>query len=284
MPAHRPGAARPASSHPGAGKSFVTDEVLISERPAEAEDRAVPGHWEGDLILGLAARRSARWSSAPAGSRCCCTCRRWSHDGPRVKNGPALTGHGAEAVRDAIATTITTLPEQLRRSLTWDQGAEMAQHAQLRIETGLQVYFCDPRSPGSAAPTRTPTGCCASTSRRAPTSPPQRRRPRRRRRRAQRPAAQDARLENAGRGIQRVPDTNRVSWPASRDSAKRPSATRERLELNRPAATDHREQAAGDPRLTRRTRLSPLRPALRGEPPRRQPRHPSNRVTATAPS
>jgi IS30 family transposase len=66
---------------------------------------------------------------------------------PRVKNGPALAGHGAEAVRDAIASTITTLPEQLRRSLTWDQGAEMAQHAQLRVDTGLPIYFCDPHSP-----------------------------------------------------------------------------------------------------------------------------------------
>jgi IS30 family transposase len=67
--------------------------------------------------------------------------------GPRVKNGPALAGHGAEAVRDAIANVIVTLPGQLRRSLTWDQGAEMAQHAQLRIDTGLPVYFCDPQSP-----------------------------------------------------------------------------------------------------------------------------------------
>ena len=65
----------------------------------------------------------------------------------RVKNGPALAGHGAEAVRDAITSTIATLPDQLRRSLTWDQGAEMAQHAQLRIDTGLHVFFCDPRSP-----------------------------------------------------------------------------------------------------------------------------------------
>lgn len=65
----------------------------------------------------------------------------------RAKNGPALAGHGAEAVRDAIAASITTLPEQLRRSLTWDQGAEMAQHAQLRIDTGLTIYFCDPQSP-----------------------------------------------------------------------------------------------------------------------------------------
>ena len=65
----------------------------------------------------------------------------------RVKNGPALAGHGAEAVRDAITRTIITLPEQLRRSLTWDQGAEMAQHARLKIDAGVQIYFCDPHSP-----------------------------------------------------------------------------------------------------------------------------------------
>jgi IS30 family transposase len=65
----------------------------------------------------------------------------------REKNGPALAGHGAEAVRDAIVRTITALPEELRRSLTWDQGAEMAQHTRLRIDAGLQVYFCDPHSP-----------------------------------------------------------------------------------------------------------------------------------------
>lgn len=66
---------------------------------------------------------------------------------PSVKNGPALAGHGAEAVRDEIARVITTLPDQLRKSLTWDQGAEMAQHARLRIDTGLEIYFCDPHSP-----------------------------------------------------------------------------------------------------------------------------------------
>ena len=66
------------------------------------------------------------------------------HGGPRVHNGPALAGHGAHAVRDAIASAMTTLPQQLRRSLTWDQGAEMAQHAQLRVDSGLAVYFCDP--------------------------------------------------------------------------------------------------------------------------------------------
>jgi hypothetical protein len=68
-------------------------------------------------------------------------------DAPRPKNGPALAGHGAEAVRDAITRTIVTLPQELRRSLTWDQGAEMAQHAALKIDTGIEVYFCDPQSP-----------------------------------------------------------------------------------------------------------------------------------------
>ena len=130
------------------GKSFVTDQILISERPAEAEDRAVPGHWEGDLILGL--ESSAIGTLVERTSRFTMLLHlppMPGHGGPRVKNGPALAGHGAEAVRDAIAGAITTLPEQLRRSLTWDQGAEMAQHAQLRIETGLPIYFCDPQSP-----------------------------------------------------------------------------------------------------------------------------------------
>jgi IS30 family transposase len=66
---------------------------------------------------------------------------------PRVKNGPALAGYGAEAMRDAITTRITTLPGQLRRSLTWDRGKELAQHAQLKIDTGVAVYFADPHSP-----------------------------------------------------------------------------------------------------------------------------------------
>jgi IS30 family transposase len=130
------------------GKRFVTDELLISQRPAEAADRAVPGHWEGDPILGLGS--SAIGTLVERSSRFTMLLHLPPMDGgngPRIKNGPALTGHGAEAVRDAIAAAITTLPEQLRRSLTWDQGAEMAQHAQLRIDTGLQVYFCDPQSP-----------------------------------------------------------------------------------------------------------------------------------------
>src|SRR6266498_2581508 len=133
----------------GRGKGFVRPEIMISERPAEAEDRAVPGHWEGDLILGLDSsaigtlvERTTRYVMLLHLPRM-----NGHGDGPRVKNGPALAGHGAEAVRDAIAATILTLPEQLRRSLTWDQGAEMAEHAQLRIDTGIDIYFCDPHSP-----------------------------------------------------------------------------------------------------------------------------------------
>ncbi len=133
----------------GRGKAFIVPEIMISKRPAEVGDRAVPGHWEGDLILGLDSsaigtlvERTTRFTMllhlppmAEHGM------------GARAKNGPALAGHGAEAVRDSITGTITSLPEQLRRSLTWDQGAEMSQHARLKIDTGLDVYFCDPHSP-----------------------------------------------------------------------------------------------------------------------------------------
>ena len=133
----------------GRGKKFVTPEVMISQRPAEAADRAVPGHWEGDLIVGL--NSSAIGTLVERATRFTMLLHLPPMEGhgtsPRVKNGPALAGHGAEAVRDAIASTITTLPEQLCRSLTWDQGAEMAQHAQLRIDTGLAIYFADPHSP-----------------------------------------------------------------------------------------------------------------------------------------
>jgi IS30 family transposase len=139
----------PRARSRGRGKSFITPEILISERPAEAEDRAVPGHWEGDLILGL--NSSAIGTLVERTTQFTMLLHLPPMEGhgmgPRAKNGPALAGHGAEAVRDAITGTITTLPEQLRRSLTWDQGAEMARHARLRIDTGLQVYFCDPHSP-----------------------------------------------------------------------------------------------------------------------------------------
>jgi IS30 family transposase len=139
----------PRARTQGRGKKFVTSEIMISERPAEADDRAVPGHWEGDLILGLDS--SAIGTLVERSTRFAMLLHLPRMDGhgnePRAKNGPALAGHGAVAVRDAIAASVATLPEQLRRSLTWDQGAEMAQHAQLRVDTGLAIYFCDPHSP-----------------------------------------------------------------------------------------------------------------------------------------
>lgn len=131
------------------GKSFIAEALMISDRPAEVADRAVPGHWEGDLILGLGSsaigtlvERTTRFTMLLHLPRM-----EGYEKGISVKNGPALAGHGAEAVRDAIVETIMNLPAHLRRSLTWDQGAEMAQHAQLRIDTGLDIYFCNPQSP-----------------------------------------------------------------------------------------------------------------------------------------
>lgn len=122
---------------------------MISQRPAEAEDRAVPGHWEGDLIIGT--DRSAIGTLVERTTRFTLLLHLPRMDDygvePRVKNGPALAGHGAEAVKDAIAAAITTLPEHLRCSLTWDRGTELAQHAQLRIDTGVAIYFADPHSP-----------------------------------------------------------------------------------------------------------------------------------------
>lgn len=131
------------------GRKGIPPELLISERPPEVEDRAVPGHWEGDLIIGL--NRSAIGTLVERTTRFTMLLHLPRMDGygkqARVKNGPPLAGHGAEAVRDAIASSIQTLPVQLRGSLTWDQGAEMAQHDQLRMDTDLAIYFCDPHSP-----------------------------------------------------------------------------------------------------------------------------------------
>jgi len=131
------------------GRAFVCPEVMISQRPAEAADRAVPGHWEGDLIMGIGSsaigtlvERTTRFTMLLHLPRM------MGHEQEAgVKKGSASAGHGAEAVRDAITRAIFTMPEQLRRSLTWDQGAELAQHARLKIDAGVQVYFCDPHSP-----------------------------------------------------------------------------------------------------------------------------------------
>ncbi|MCX4784354.1 IS30 family transposase [Streptomyces sp. NBC_01264] len=121
--------------------AHVTPEALISERPAEVEDRAVPGHWEGDLIIGL--ERSAIGTVVERSTRFTMLVGTI----PRTKNGPALAGYGAISMKNALANTMSTLPEQLRRSVTWDRGKEMSAHTQFRIETGIPVFFADPHSP-----------------------------------------------------------------------------------------------------------------------------------------
>jgi IS30 family transposase len=123
---------RPKGAKPSSGKGQIVDPVMISERPAEVDDRAVPGHWEGDLVMGK--RQTAIGTLVE----------RWSR---YVMLFPLPDGHNAEVVRTALAETVQRLPEHLWQSLTWDQGKEMAQHAQFTIDTGVQVYFCDPKSP-----------------------------------------------------------------------------------------------------------------------------------------
>ena len=133
----------------GRGKAFVSPELLIRHRPVEVAGRTVPGHWEGDLILGLGSSAIGTLVERTTRYTLLLHLPRMADHGStaRLKNGPALAGHGAEAVREAITHAIDPLPSPIRRSLTWDQGAEMSQHEKLRDDTGLSVYFCDPRSP-----------------------------------------------------------------------------------------------------------------------------------------
>ncbi len=111
----------------------IADKVMISERPADADDRAVPGHWEGDLIIGKN-NQSAVGTLVERSTR-------------YVMLLHLPGDHSAETVRAAMTAKIRTLPEHLIRSITWDQGSEMAQHRQFSIDTGVAIYFCDPHSP-----------------------------------------------------------------------------------------------------------------------------------------
>jgi IS30 family transposase len=130
-------------------QGHITADVVIGERPAEAEDREVPGHWEGDLIIGL--NRSAIGTVVERTSRYTMLVHLPRLEGygemPRVKNGPALAGYGAVAMKEALEATMSSMPDELLRSLTWDRGKELAQHAQFKIDTGIAVYFADPHSP-----------------------------------------------------------------------------------------------------------------------------------------
>ena len=138
------------------GQGQLRATLNIRERPAEAKDRAVPGHWEGDLLFGK--RMHAMATLVERKTRF-------------VMLIALPDGHAADVVADALADKITELPEQLRRSLTWDQGKEMADHARSPSTPACTSTSATRVAPGNAAATKTPTACSASTSRNAPRSP-----------------------------------------------------------------------------------------------------------------
>ena len=125
-------ATRRPQGRPKSTKGQIRDMVMISQRPPEVEDRAVPGHWEGDLLMGQ--RQTTIGTRVERWSRC-------------VMLFALPDGNSAEAVRVALSATVQRLPEHLWESLTWDQGKEMAQHVQFSVDTGVEVFFCDPNSP-----------------------------------------------------------------------------------------------------------------------------------------
>src|SRR5215203_1763712 len=130
-------------------QGHVTADVVLSERPAEAADRAVPGHWEGDLIIGTG--RSAIGTLVERSSRSTILVHLprlegWGEN-PPVKNAPSLGGYGAVAMNAALTKSMTKLPEQLRKTLTWDRGKELSGHAQFALDTRTRVFFADPHSP-----------------------------------------------------------------------------------------------------------------------------------------
>ena len=129
--------------------AHVSEEVMISNRPPQADDRAVPGHWEGDLIIGL--DRSAIGTLVERSTRFTMLVHLPREAGygltPRTKNGPALAGYGAITMANALKKAVSTMPTQLWQSLTWDRGKELSDHVRFTIESGVKVFFADPHSP-----------------------------------------------------------------------------------------------------------------------------------------
>ena len=136
-----------SQSSKGQGQGKLTGMVMISERPPEVDSRAVPGHWEGDLLMG--GRTSAIATLVERQTRYC-----------QLVALPE--GSGAVEVADALKRSISTLPAQLRRSLTWDQGSEMAEHRRFSVESGVEVYFCDPQSPWQRGSNENTNASCAN--------------------------------------------------------------------------------------------------------------------------
>ena len=185
-------------------QGHVTADVVLSERPAEAEDRAVPGHWEGDLIIGTG--RSAIGTLVERSSRSTLLVHLPRLEGwgekPYVKNGPSLGGYGAVAMNAALTASMTTLPDQLRKTLTWDRGKELSGPRAVRVgdrdagvlrRPALAVAAAVEREHQRAAAPVLPQG-------HGPV-PLVSRRPRGRRPCTQQPAPQDPRLEDPSRGL-----------------------------------------------------------------------------------
>ena len=193
----------------GERRGRIPGMVNVSERPAEAADRAVPGHWEGDLIegkggksqVGTLVERSTRFTMLV----------------------PLPGGKSAPAFADALTPVIAGLPDALRRSLTWDQGIEMRQHARIAVDADCEIYFCDPHSPWQRGSNENTNGLLRQYFPKGnrPVGPLPAA-PAGRRRQAQRQAAQDAGLEDPGRGDGRAP--GRAGSLTTRKLRRRPAA------------------------------------------------------------
>ena len=231
----------------GRGKGFVSDEMMISQRPAEAADRAVPGHWEGDLILGIdrsaigtLVERTSRFTMLlhlpPVGER----------DAPRIKNGPPVTGARRRSGPRRDRRRARRPARAAAPLVDLGPGRRDGRARQARIDSGLQVYFCDPQSPWQRGTNENTNGLLRQYfPKGTDLGPPQPRGPGRRRRRAQRPAAQDARMADPRRGPGRAPGRGALSRP--------------------------RPTTAPGPKTAARVAIAaPARPP--GDPPRRQPR------------